>query len=180
MDEGFDFIENILDERVTWSDLQQHLSQNQEFDQLHHSFSKNRTGSFIDKQGEEYLAETMDAIEKNDLNEIKRLVKKNVNLNTGDYDKRTPLHIAVSKNYKDMVMQLLKTKDIKVNPIDKFEMTPLMEAKKNNFQEIVDLLKANGGVTINSEIGYEMCSIGAEGNLKALVTKDFEDMCVAD
>lgn len=74
-------------------------------------------------------------------------------MNAHDYDKRTPLHVAVSKNAQDMTKLLLSVQDIKVNPIDKFEKTPLMEAKENNFLEMVNILKANGGVTISSEIG---------------------------
>lgn len=62
-----------------------------------------------------------------DLETLMRLKIKGVDLNLGDYDKRTPLHIAVSAGHKDVV-ELLLQEGVEVNSVDRWGATPLNDA----------------------------------------------------
>jgi glutaminase len=67
---------------------------------------------------------------------ITRLEILGVDLNQGDYDKRTPLHLAVAGGHFDIVQFLIKKK-IFINPVDRWGATPLDDAKT---EEIVNFL----------------------------------------
>jgi ankyrin repeat protein len=69
------------------------------------------------------------------------LVKRNiVSLDDGDYDQRTPLHVAVAASQLEAVRYLIK-QGVQINPKDRWGSTPLNDA---NNKEIADLLQANG------------------------------------
>ena len=70
-----------------------------------------------------------------------RLASENVDLNHGDYDLRTPLHLASFGGHLDAVSFLLEH-GVDINPIDRWGSTPLNDAKTS---EIAELLKLNGG-----------------------------------
>jgi ankyrin repeat protein len=55
------------------------------------------------------------------LEEVKLMISKGCNANLSDYDKRTALHVAVSKNNLPIVSYLLSLPEINVNPVDTFE-----------------------------------------------------------
>jgi ankyrin repeat protein len=49
----------------------------------------------------------------------------NVNLNDGDYDRRTPLHVSCGAGKEDVVRYLVEEMNVNVNPIDRWGATPL-------------------------------------------------------
>ena len=63
---------------------------------------------------------------------MKILVQKGADINKGDYDNRTPLHLAVSSNHINVVKYLLKLPNINLNVFDRFGKTPLMNALDYN------------------------------------------------
>lgn len=77
-----------------------------------------------------------------DLETISRLQIRGLNINDGDYDNRTPLHLAVSGSNYDVVEYLLKH-DVNVNCKDRWGATPLNDATD---QRIIDLLESHGAV----------------------------------
>jgi len=69
------------------------------------------------------------------------LFKRNiVNLNDGDYDMRTPLHVAVAAGQLETVKYLIE-KAVEINPSDRWNSTPLNDAHNT---EIANLLKSKG------------------------------------
>ena len=80
-----------------------------------------------------------------DLEAIIRLNVLGVDLNHGDYDDRTALHLASATGHLDVVKYLVE-QGVNVNPYDRWGSTPLNDAQD---QEIIDFLEANGGVRGN-------------------------------
>jgi ankyrin repeat protein len=65
------------------------------------------------------------------------LVKRNiVSLNEGDYDKRTPLHVASAAGQLEAVKYLIE-QGVNVNPMDRWGSTPLNDS---NNKEITAIL----------------------------------------
>ena len=60
------------------------------------------------------------------LNILKKLKDEtNVNLNDGDYDRRTPLHVSCGAGKESVVRYLVEEAKVKINPIDRWGATPL-------------------------------------------------------
>ena len=60
----------------------------------------------------------------------------------GDYDQRTPLHLASAFGHLEIVKCLISM-GCKVSPVDRWGATPLNEAKTVEIQEF---LKSKGGI----------------------------------
>ena len=63
-------------------------------------------------------------------------------METGDYDKRTPLHLACSSGHLDIVEYLVE-KGVNINCTDRWESTPLNDAKMSS---IIKYLKEKGAI----------------------------------
>lgn len=80
-----------------------------------------------------------------------------LDINQGDYDQRTALHLACSEGRLKMVELLLSQEGIDVNVQDRWGNSPLDEAKRSNHHsaKIVALLKARGA---QSDYGWPFIS----------------------
>ncbi|MCB9749562.1 MAG: glutaminase A [Myxococcales bacterium] len=88
------------------------------------------------------VSEALWAASTGDLRTIKRLQSEGVDLERGDYDQRTPLHLAAAEGHADVVAALL---DAGVNPTkDRWGGTPLDDAEKGEHAAVVALLKEHG------------------------------------
>jgi len=74
---------------------------------------------------------------------LQRLYQIGISMDQGDYDKRTPLHIAASSGHIEVVRFLLEKVAVPVNPRDRWGSTPLNDAKSKDIQ---DLILKHGGV----------------------------------
>ncbi len=79
----------------------------------------------------------------NDLNEIQRLIATGMDLNQGDYDHRTALHLASAEGHLEVV-ELLLRHGVDTNPKDRWGSTPLDDAKRSNHQAVIEFLENNG------------------------------------
>ena len=77
-----------------------------------------------------------------DINELKRLVALGYNLNSADYDGRTPLHLAAAEGQAPAVRYLL-AQGVAVTPIDRWNNTPLKDASRHAHKEVMRLLDNN-------------------------------------
>ncbi len=60
------------------------------------------------------------------LEELKKVkANTNVDLNNGDYDKRTPLHVSCGAGKEDVVRYLIEEMGVDINPVDRWGATPL-------------------------------------------------------
>ena len=69
---------------------------------------------------------------------------KTVNIDAGDYDSRTALHVAATAGHKNVVTFLLQ-KGANPNVIDSWGGTPLDDAIRTSNIECIKIIKANGG-----------------------------------
>jgi glutaminase len=51
-----------------------------------------------------------------------------VDLNLGDYDKRTPLHVAAASGQVKIVLWLIEEANVLNSPVDRWGATPLNDA----------------------------------------------------
>ena len=82
------------------------------------------------------------AASQGDLNEIKSLKAKGINLEEADYDGRTPIHLAASEGHLNIVNYFI-LEGLDLNPTDRWGGTPLSDAKNHNHKEVVKVLEAN-------------------------------------
>lgn len=86
-----------------------------------------------------------------DLGALKRLRIKNYNLAAGDYDRRSPLHLAASNGHLKVVQYLHEQGGVDdVNPIDRMNGTPYDDAVREGHHEIAEYLLRVGGKSGNS------------------------------
>ena len=81
----------------------------------------------------------------------------NIDINQGDYDKRTALHLAAGEGHLDVV-QYLCTAGANVNVADRWNNRPLDDAQSHGFINCVEMLQKFGakyGSTEPSALGRE-------------------------
>jgi ankyrin repeat protein len=67
---------------------------------------------------------------------LELLIKKGINVNEGDYDKRTPLHVASAGNQIEAVKLLLEH-GADINPFDRWGSTPLNDADNKDIEALL-------------------------------------------
>ncbi len=92
------------------------------------------------------------AASKGDQGAIHRLIVRGFDQDAGDYDKRTPLHLAAAEGRENVVQYFLEN-GAAVNPKDRWDGTPLDDAYRHGHKKVVKLLEAHGGVRSNSAEG---------------------------
>lgn len=88
-------------------------------------------------------AEALWASSSGDLGELKRLDVEGFDLAGGDYDQRTPLHLASADGHLDVVDFLLE-RGVDVNAVDRWGGTALDDARRGSHDAIVARLEAAG------------------------------------
>ena len=87
------------------------------------------------------------AASQGDLDEIRRLEALGVDINEGDYDGRTPLHLAVAEGQAAAVQHFV-SRGAHVDVKDRWGETPMQEAKRQKRDDIIKTLsggKKSGG-----------------------------------
>jgi ammonium transporter Rh len=117
------------------------------------------------KPAEAFELELIRACSKGDLESVRRLLNNKVDPNCCDYDRRTPLHLAVDIKNVDIVKLLLKSGADK-HCVDRFGNSPLSDAKRRKVRvgndEILQLLNdVSSNATTRSPISYGIIYIAA-------------------
>ncbi|KAM9341418.1 60 kDa lysophospholipase isoform 2-T2 [Symphorus nematophorus] len=105
-----------------------------------------------------------------DLEALEALREMGSNLCLGDYDERTPLHIAACEGHLNLVQYLL-SHGASVHAKDRYGDTPLCNAVRFRRKDVVQLLRKTGAHLSRDkleEAGTEMCSLAASGDLEGL------------
>lgn len=105
-----------------------------------------------------------------DIEALEALKEMGSNLCLGDYDGRTPLHIAACEGHLKVVQYLL-SHGATVYAKDRYGDTPLSNAVHFRHKEVVKLLRKTGAHFSRDkleEAGTELCSLAASGDLEGL------------
>uniref|UniRef100_A0A4W6F6U3 asparaginase n=1 Tax=Lates calcarifer TaxID=8187 RepID=A0A4W6F6U3_LATCA len=105
-----------------------------------------------------------------DIEALEALKDMGSNLCLGDYDGRTPLHIAACEGHLKLVQYLL-SHGATVYAKDRYGDTPLCNAVRFRHKEVVKLLRKTGAHFSRDkleEAGTELCSLAASGDLEGL------------
>ena len=118
------------------------------------------------KRKDDALSAMIDASGEGDIDEIKRILHQETSLdvNTGDYDARTMLHLSAAEG-NTRVVQALLVEGADVHCQDRWGATPLHDAVAGSHTQVIELLSAHG-----AELHYEdpagmLCGAAAEGDL---------------
>nr|XP_056707226.1 60 kDa lysophospholipase [Euleptes europaea] len=110
------------------------------------------------------------AAKTGDLDALKALQNMGANLSSGDYDGRTPLHVASCEGNLELVTYLLES-GATVYAKDRFGATPLMNAIKFRHPDVISLLRKTGAHLSSQElvnVGTELCSLAFKGDIDGL------------
>lgn len=103
------------------------------------------------------------------LEEMKRLFENGVDVNGGDYDARTPLHLASSNGHAAAVEFLLAQK-ADVDARDRFNGTALQDAVRHEHEAVQELLFKAGCKMVSLDSGVHMCEAAAVGDVHKVKT----------
>ncbi|KAM4625367.1 60 kDa lysophospholipase [Polymixia lowei] len=105
-----------------------------------------------------------------DVEALEAIREMGSNLSLGDYDGRTPLHIASCEGHLKVVQYLL-SHGTTVYAKDRYGDTPLCNAVRFRHKDVVKLLRQTGAHFSRDELedaGTELCSLAASGDLEGL------------
>jgi Amt family ammonium transporter len=108
------------------------------------------------------------AAQDNNVDEMRRLVKRGASIHATDYDGRSPLHLAASNGHVEAIEFILSFPGVNVNALDRWRNTPLNEALKANRAAAAALLRKHHGVVMNQVLGSRLCRAAASNDRKAL------------
>ncbi|MEW7996103.1 MAG: hypothetical protein G8D66_19460 [gamma proteobacterium symbiont of Ctena orbiculata] len=86
------------------------------------------------------VVELIYAASEGDLTAIRRLVAQGASLEQGDYDLRTPLHLASAEGHEHIVQYFID-QGINLSPRDRWGGTPIGDARRHGHNRVVQLLE---------------------------------------
>ena len=96
------------------------------------------------------ISQALRAAGLGDLRTLQRLFDDGLSLTDGDYDRRTPMHLAAAEGQVEVVRFLLD-RSIDPNDRDRWGGTPLGDAEFGNHSNIVELLEKHGAESGDAE-----------------------------
>jgi ankyrin repeat protein len=113
-------------------------------------------------------AKLIDAACSGNLSRVKELVQLGAQAEVGDYDGRTPLHLAAAGGHLEAMKYLHLQHGVDIHAEDRYGNTPMHDAMENNHTEAVRWLKKLGAKA-NLNNGYmkdrDILQAAAEGNI---------------
>ncbi|MEO0985345.1 MAG: glutaminase A [Cyanobacteria bacterium J06639_14] len=106
------------------------------------SEKKNPRVSPIQRESEE-ITSFIEVASRGDLTAVTQYQIRGVDLDAGDYDKRTPLHLAAAGGHKNVVSFLIEH-GVDVNVTDRWGCTPLNDAEQQGHAAVVAILQEAG------------------------------------
>eukprot|EP01059_Diplonema_ambulator_P018012 TRINITY_DN3017_c0_g1_i2.p1 TRINITY_DN3017_c0_g1~~TRINITY_DN3017_c0_g1_i2.p1 ORF type:complete len:802 (+),score=150.98 TRINITY_DN3017_c0_g1_i2:38-2443(+) len=116
-----------------------------------------------------------DAAATGNLDSVRSLLETGVDVNGGDYDKRTALHLAAESGHLHVV-KLLVSNGADVNCVDRWTATPLSGALRGKHTAVVNYLKGKGGVGVSRTPHTRCtdaalaCAAASKGDIEMLKT----------
>jgi ankyrin repeat protein/urea transporter len=108
---------------------------------------------------------------QNDVRNLKKLLHKGANVNSTDYDLRSPLHIAACDGDIELCFMLTTKFRADVNLLDDFGGTPLYDAFCHGNFHLIPFLYAHGArmpACKAKELTFYLCGFSFEGDFEAV------------
>ena len=112
-------------------------------------------------------SQALKAASQNDVWTLRRLHQEQMDLQQGDYDQRSPMHIAAAEGHIKIVEFLLNS-GVDPNQPDRWGGTPLEDAQLGNHTEVIELLKSHNAIQGQSK------HVSSEGETDS--TTDYADV----
>jgi len=103
------------------------------------------------------------AASQGDVAMLRELVKSGHDAGVGDYDGRTPLHLAASENKLKVLYYLVMDAKVDVNPIDRWGSSPLDDAIRTRHHEATAFLKGSGALSGKGDSMFKRLRNTAKG-----------------
>eukprot|EP00933_Yihiella_yeosuensis_P043271 TRINITY_DN38014_c0_g1_i1.p1 TRINITY_DN38014_c0_g1~~TRINITY_DN38014_c0_g1_i1.p1 ORF type:complete len:497 (+),score=121.79 TRINITY_DN38014_c0_g1_i1:70-1560(+) len=118
-------------------------------------------------------ADLCDAASKSDLDALRKLVmEKGIDVNAGDYDLRTAIHLAAAEGLLPVLKCLFDELDANPNVVDRWGGTPLNDARGAGHSEVAAYLESMGGLpgktTLYSDDGNLMTDLAGANDSFAI------------
>ena len=101
-------------------------------------------GSTLAGEGLNYVVKMCEYAAEGSVEHIRLLAENGVDVSLGDYDDRTPLHLAACNGHTAVLEYLLKQETVLVNAVDRFGGTPYMDAMRHGRKGAAALLEEAG------------------------------------
>ena len=121
----------------------------------------------LQKRVQDSITSLLNACQQNDLDEIKTLLKTEVNVNTPDYDGNVPLHFAAS-NGNSRVVEVLLLAGANYNLKDRYGHSAMYEAVMKNHEKVVDVLKTRGLELEIEDPAGQLCEAASNNDVNLL------------
>ncbi|CAF4359786.1 unnamed protein product [Rotaria sp. Silwood2] len=108
---------------------------------------------------------------QNDIKNLKALLHEGADVNSTDYDLRSPLHLAACGGKSELCVMLVRNFRANVNLVDELGGTPLYDAFCHGNFHLIPFLYAWGARMPGSkttELAFCLCAFSFEGNLEAV------------
>jgi lysophospholipase len=102
-----------------------------------------------------------------DLEQVRRLVDAGADASIGDYDWRTPLHLAASEGHLDLAQFLLDRGAI-INAVDRWGGTPLQYAVRHKHDDVAAMLSRRGAELLQRDLAGTLCTLAGAGDLEQM------------
>ena len=103
-------------------------------------------GATLAGEGLSYVVKMVEYAAKGNVDHIRLLATNGVDVSLGDYDDRTPLHLAACKGNTAVLEYLLRQETVNVNAVDRFGGTPHGDALRHNKMGAAALLEESSGM----------------------------------
>ena len=110
-----------------------------------------------------------DAAAAGDLQTLRDIHAAGGDINLGDYDKRTAIHLAASDGLLDVVTLLVEELGAVHSPVDRWGATPLDDALRHGHKDVFAYLKSVGAKRGKVDCSSTaLCDAASQGHLQAL------------
>uniref|UniRef100_A0A7S4H8T1 Cyclic nucleotide-binding domain-containing protein n=1 Tax=Guillardia theta TaxID=55529 RepID=A0A7S4H8T1_GUITH len=130
-------------------------------------FMRNLIRDTVKRRQEESFLALSYAATAGDLEEVRRMLRKGVSVNSTNYDGKTIMHMAASEgNYR--VVELLLEEGAEKNQKDRWGNTPLQDAINNTQGPVIQLLAQWNCELRTLDPSGKLCAAAAAGDLETL------------
>lgn len=124
-------------------------------------------GATLAGEGLKYVIKMCEYASEGNVERIRLLSDNGVDVSLGDYDDRTPLHLAACNGHTAVLEFLLQHKDVLVNAVDRFGGTPFVDSVRHERKGAAALLEEAGCVrTTDSKSKKVITEMIEKSNMK--------------